>query len=40
MHAIDEQFLETPWYGSPQMARYLLQHGSRVGRHRIRALMT
>ncbi len=40
MRAIDEQFLETPWYGSRQMARHLQRQGWRVGRHRIRRLMT
>jgi putative transposase len=39
MRAIDEQFLETPWYGSRQMARHLQRQGWRVGRHRIRRLM-
>ena len=36
---IDEQFLETPWYGSRQMARHLRRNGWCVGRHRIRRLM-
>ena len=27
MRLIDEQFLETPWYGSRQMARHLRRHG-------------
>jgi len=40
MRLIDEQFLETPWYGSRQMARYLRRNGWCVGRHRIRRLMT
>jgi putative transposase len=39
MRAIDEQFLETPWYGSRQMTRHLQRQGWRVGRHRIRRLM-
>jgi putative transposase len=39
MRAIDAQFLETPWYGSRQMARHLQRQGWRVGRHRIRRLM-
>ncbi len=36
---IDEQFLETPWYGSRQMARWLRRNGHLVGRHRVRRLM-
>ena len=39
MRLIDEQFLETPWYGSRQMARHLRRNGWCVGRHRIRRLM-
>jgi putative transposase len=39
MRQIDAQFLETPWYGSRQMARHLRRQGWRVGRHRIRRLM-
>ena len=39
MRVIDEQFLETPWYGSRQMARHLRRHGECVGRNRIRRLM-
>lgn len=39
MRLIDEQFLETPWYGSRQMARHLRRHGHTVGRKRIRRLM-
>ncbi len=31
MRLIDEQFLETPWYGSRQMARHLRRHGSASG---------
>ena len=27
MRLIDEQFLETPWYGSRQMARHLRREG-------------
>ena len=27
MRFIDEQFLETPWYGSRQMARHLRRNG-------------
>src|SRR5674476_598817 len=40
MRLLDEQFLETPWYGSRQMARHLRRNGWCVGRHRIRRLMT
>ena len=36
---IDKQFLETPWYGSRQMARYMKRNGHRCGRHRVRRLM-
>ena len=39
MRLIDEHFLETPWYGSRQMARYLRRNGWCVGRHRVRRLM-
>jgi putative transposase len=39
MRLIDEQFLETPWYGSRQMARYLRRNGWCVGRHSVRRLM-
>ena len=39
MRLIDEQFLETPWYGSRQMARHLRRQGWSVGRKRIRRLM-
>ena len=39
MRRIDEQFLETPWYGSRQMARHLRRQGWRIGRHRVRRLM-
>jgi putative transposase len=39
MRLIDEQFLETPWYGSRQMARHLRRNGWCAGRHRIRRLM-
>ena len=39
MRLIDEQFLETPWYGSRQMARQLRRQGWRIGRHRVRRLM-
>lgn len=36
---IDTQFLETPWYGSRQMAQHLRRDGYTVGRKRIRRLM-
>jgi putative transposase len=39
MRLIDEQFLETPWYGSRQMARHLRRQDWCVGRKRIRRLM-
>lgn len=39
MEIIDKQFLETPWYGSRQMARYMQRQGHRCGRHRVRRLM-
>ena len=39
MRLIDAQFLETPWYGSRQMARHLRRHGHAVGRKRVRRLM-
>lgn len=39
MRLIDEQFLETPYYGSRQMARFLRRQGYCVGRHRVRRLM-
>jgi putative transposase len=38
MRWIDAQFLETPWYGSRQMARHLRRQGH-VGRKRVRRLM-
>ncbi len=37
MRLIDEQFLQTPYYGSRQMARYLRRQGVCAGRKRIRA---
>jgi putative transposase len=40
MRLIDEQFLETPWYGSRQMARHLRRNGWCIGRHRVRRLLT
>jgi putative transposase len=39
MRLIDTQFLETPWYGSRQMARHLRREGYTVGRKRVRRLM-
>ncbi|TKZ18133.1 IS3 family transposase [Shimia litoralis] len=39
MEIIDKQFLETPWYGSRQMARYMKRNNHRCGRHRVRRLM-
>lgn len=39
MRVIDEQFLETPYYGSRQMKRHLKRQGYWVCRKRIRRLM-
>jgi putative transposase len=39
MRLIDAQFLETPWYGSRQMARHLRREGYTIGRKRVRRLM-
>tara|TARA_B100000780_G_scaffold273836_1_gene237937 strand:+ start:380 stop:1210 length:831 start_codon:yes stop_codon:yes gene_type:complete len=39
MIIIDKQFLDTPWYGSRQMARYMQRQGHKCGRHRARRLM-
>ncbi len=39
MGLIDRQFMETPWYGSRQMARHLRREGYAVGRKRVRRLM-
>lgn len=39
MRLIDEQFLETPFYGSRQMTRHLTRRGYQVGRKRVRRLM-
>ena len=36
---IDEQFLETPFYGSRQMVRYLRRQGWCVSRKRVRRMM-
>jgi putative transposase len=40
MRRLDEQFLETPWYGTRQMTRHLRRLGQAVGRKRVRRLMT
>lgn len=39
LQVIDRQFLETPFYGSRQMARHLRRQGFCVGRKRVRRLM-
>lgn len=39
MRVIDTAFLDMPWYGSRQMARYLRRLGHDVGRRRVRRLM-
>jgi len=39
MQIIDKQFLNTPWYGSRQMARHMQRQGHKCGRHRVRRLM-
>ena len=39
MEIIGKQFLETPWYGSRQMARHMKRKGHKCGRHRVRRLM-
>lgn len=39
MRRIDQQFLETPWYGSRQMTRWLRRQDYQVGRKRVRRLM-
>ena len=39
MRVIDEQFLETPFYGSRQMTRWLRRQGDTVSRKRVRRLM-
>ena len=38
MGIIDKQFLETPWYGSRQMARFMKRQGHACGRHRVRLM--
>ena len=35
----DKQFLETPWYGSRQMARHMKRDNHKCGRHRAHPLM-
>ena len=39
MRLVDEQFLETPYYGARQMARHLRRQGYVVGRKRVSRLM-
>lgn len=39
MRLIDEQYLETPWFGARQMARHLRRQGYGVSRKRIGRLM-
>ncbi len=39
MRRLDEQFLETPYYGSRQMVYHLKRQGYQVGRKRVRRLM-
>lgn len=39
MRLIDEQYLDTPWYGARQMKRHLRREGHKVGRKRISRLM-
>ena len=39
MAIIDKHFLETPWYGSRQMARYMKRNTHECGRHRAQWLM-
>ena len=39
MEIIDKQFLQTPWYGSRQMARFMKRNNHKCGRHRVRRLM-
>jgi len=39
MRRIDELFLQSPFYGSRQMARQLCREGVAAGRHRVRRLM-
>ncbi len=39
MRLIDKQFLDTPFYGSRQMARHLRRQGHNIGRKRVQRLM-
>jgi len=39
MRLIDQQFMDTPFFGSRQMARWLRRQGYLVGRKRVRRLM-
>lgn len=39
MQLIDKQFMETPFYGSRQMARHLRRNGHKASREKIRRLM-
>ena len=39
LRVIDAQFLETPFYGSRQMTRWLRRQGDTVSRKRVRRLM-
>ena len=39
LRGIDAQFLETPFYGSRQMTRWLRRQGDTVSRKRVRRLM-
>ena len=39
MKIIDKQLLETPWYGSRQMARYMKRANHKCDLHRMRRLM-
>lgn len=39
MRLMDEQHLDTPWYGARQMTRHLRRHGHAVNRKRIGRLM-
>lgn len=40
MRLIDEQFMETPYYGARQMARHIKRQGYWVNRKRVQRLMT
>lgn len=39
MRVIDEQFMETPFYGTRQMTRHLIRQGFKVSRKRVKRLM-